>query len=143
MRTDINWKWSTPINFKKIDLVEQKLGLKFPMDYRNFVVHNNGGFPSKKNFDMPFKKGLILNNLINLQEGENSPSILETIASMHEIMPKKLIPIGVSPFGDLICLNYNFGVPKIYYMFHELDNDRKTRVEFIADSFEQFINILK
>jgi hypothetical protein len=74
--------------------------------------------------------------------------LLDTAASMKDRMPPDVLPIGLDPFGNFICLGVsgpNRG--KVYWWFHEEEADEGElpgydNIYFVAHSFTELLDNL-
>ncbi len=137
------WKWATPITKNNINKVEKYFKIKFPTDYSDFILKNNGGKPLKKYFKTKDKKEHILESLISLISTKDSQSLIKTYLNVSDRLPKKIIPIGLDPFGNFICFDFNQSSPSICFWDHEIafKNPSKSIIK-IASSFTEFLNSL-
>ena len=132
--------------------IEIKYKIKLPMMYCNFISKYNGAYILSRIFDY---------NDPNVN-GKNSDSIafekVENIISDIKILQSGedpdwdlkyrfedgLIPFGENGGGDMICFDYRKNQttdnPPIVIWNHDMG--LKHRVVFIANNFEEFINML-
>ncbi len=132
---------------------EKKWHIKFPKEYRTFLLKYNGGRPDIPNvfsFDyINYRDASDINGFfgINVPESYEYNHHLKFIIDR---IPKELFPIAFDSGGNKICIGVSGSREgKIYFWDHELEHeDPKEEYEwyqnvfFIADSFHQFINNL-
>jgi hypothetical protein len=140
----IDWKWcDLPISESEIKLVEFELKVRFEDDFVNLVMNYNGGYPSKKYFDYEKDKQLVFNNLLSLKKNGSDPTLLETYFSVCDRLPYKIIPFGITPFGDLICLSFKEMPNSICIWNHEIASINKEKcLSKIATDLNVFLKKL-
>lgn len=112
-----------------INQCEQKLGVKLPEDYVNFLLDHDGAKPESntfliKNYDGGIASFIPIGEIKSCRDGA-------------EGFPRNMIPIGRDDGGNLIYLSpLNGGV---YFWDHETQ-DLECK---IADNFTAFLAILK
>jgi hypothetical protein len=132
-----------------IKLLEEKLGVTLPEDYKNFLLLHNGGHPEKDCF--PTVSKFLENENIAwfyaFYDGEVCNIIKENEFN-KEIIPEEFIAIAYGPFGHDICLGVSGDVLGRVYFFvrnWDLDEDGQPVPDDlfrIANSFTDFINSL-
>ena len=136
------WKWiSDPLTEKMILNAEKALQVVFPADYRACVRENHGGAPEPSDFTFIGANGQQVASQLSLlltldpREDEN---VLSTVTDMTADgrLPAGLIPIINDGSGNLICLDYRSGQPKVAYLSLE------SEIVPIADSFGEFLGKL-
>ncbi|MBP3041174.1 SMI1/KNR4 family protein [Bacillaceae bacterium Marseille-Q3522] len=122
---------------KKITEVEKSFGFKFPADYKQCIMKNNGGFPEPNIFDCDDgRTEAVFNNLISFTD-ENL-----NIKMFYEFSLQKLIPFARDPFGNLLCFDYrdNDESPKI--VFYNCEENGITLVTPVCESFTVLLDRL-
>ena len=141
------------------ELEEQK-GIKLPKEYLCFITQHNGASLIISSFDfydqvrgMSNSEGLAFMKVENIQEtiddlleqSTDDPNC-EDIFKFYKYFDKKLIPFGDTGGGDKICFDYrnhNQDNPPIVLWCHDnYDDESWNRISFIANTFEEFINML-
>lgn len=126
--------------------IEEMWEFSLPKDYRNFILHYNGGTPQNKMFK--FKKlegGSCLTLFFGLIKDFNNNILLKQKYS-GERVPENCMPISRDVYGNLILLSVKGSDRgKIYFWDHEREADEGeipnySNLTLIADSFEEFIN---
>ena len=145
MSSNIEWKWAElPLEESVVKQVELKLKVKFPKDYISIVLKYNSGNPSKRCFDFNNRKDVVFDSLLNLNEGGDDPSLIETYNNVKDRLPKKIVPFASDPFGNLICFNFNKNPASICFWDHEISaiNIDKS-ITPVSKSFTDLLNMLK
>jgi hypothetical protein len=139
-------------NFKRraclhtaLESLEKKLSFQLPKSYKNLMLVQNGGYIKKDEF--AYENGYLhqkRNGIIGIffSIGNNSDETLERYLSD----PPEFFPKGLIPFcGDssLICFDYRDGFEKEPNIVIWCPGDPENKdVHFVANSFEEFINML-
>ena len=135
----MNWKFVEELkNPLDIIKVEERLGIKFPVDFIECIEKFNGGHPEKYSFDTETSKGRVFNYLLsfNLNDEKN---ILRTYEIIKDVVGEKIIPIADDSFGNYICLNFSEHEKEYRVVFADLVNKR---IEKIEKAFLNFLNNL-
>ena len=131
---------------------ERRTGLKFPPQYRAWLLRYNGGRPEPKGFRYKYESGPYTDSCVawffNL--GDAKYERLEGELRVYKNpddkrLPDELIPFARDPFGNLICISMcgeNQG--KVYFWDHEEEDTPPSyrNCHLIADSFDEFIAAL-
>lgn len=137
----------------QITEIERKLGISFPIQYRQFLVKSNGGEPSPNCF--PIAEVLAKGNAallafffgIDMWPGSGY-DIVTNINTFRKRIPRELIAIASDVGGNLICIAVTGeNVGKIYFWEHEFERwfglkPSYRNVAFVANSFDEFIEML-
>lgn len=139
--------------------IESKHGIKFPHVYREFIMQHNGARLDIDSFDfydqvrgVPNSEGLAFMKVENIQEtiddlldqSTDDPKC-EDIFKFYKYFDEKLIPFGDTGGGDMICFDYrnhDQDNPPIVLWCHDNYDENWNRISFIANTFEEFINML-
>lgn len=134
---------------------EKQLNLKFPEDYKLFMIEHNGGYPEK---NIAFDFIDVLDNKSNSSDvncflifyDEKNKELDDTIRVYTTILDngyvrKGYFPIAQDSGGNIICMclnDDNYG--KIYFVYHELEEPETGYLLMtnIANSFTDFISNL-
>lgn len=128
---------------QEINEVEEQLNIRFPKDYLEVVSNNDGGYPNVNVFKLNNGEEM-LNNLISFKTSSYS-NILETLEAVSDRLPKKVIPFGEDPGGNLICFDYRSSdEPTVVFWDHEIAGagEFEKAISFVSDSFTDFLNML-
>ena len=114
------------INAEDIADFENEVGIKFPEDYKTFMLKANGGTPDDS---------VKISNL---------KKIYKTM-TYEEMIPNDMLPIADDPGGNAIGISLNkddYGY--VYFINHEYDDlDTGYLVKSkIADSMRDFLDVL-
>ena len=129
--------------------LESDNGVKFPLNYVEFISQHNGACINVEEFEFvnPYhpldNEGSIA--FSEIQEIQNTINVLLGInADDPGYFYEKLIPFGDNGGGDFICFDYrecDTDNPPIIIWFHDvLDNSE--RIVFVANNFEEFVDKL-
>ena len=127
---NINWKFVIPLeNKEEIEKLEKKYNIVLPNDLKECIKNNNAGYPDKKTFDTKISKERVFKDLLSYNKDDD-----ENIYQFEELFYTNLIPFGLDPFGNILCLNDD---KKVILYLHETQEK-----EFVADNFSKFLNAL-
>jgi hypothetical protein len=139
-----------PTSRQEIDSFEQRMSIKLPLEYRNWLLKYNGGSPRPRVFRAgsgPEQWTSCVAWFYAIYEGRlsNLEREITTFKIKETRIPKDLIPIADDPGGNQICLGYegpNLG--KVFFWDHERECDGSyDNCYLIANSFNEFIASLK
>jgi hypothetical protein len=148
------------VNLRQINELEEKLDISLPKLYVDFITKHNGASIFVRIFDYsdPSREGRKTSNSIafvkfeeiendiesllkQTTEDENDPNLFKFYHYFH----KWLVPFGENGGGDFICFDYRENHdtydPKIIFWRHDAW-DPSERISFIANNFEEFVNML-
>ena len=130
--------------------------VRLPEDYKKFIMRKNGFRPSKNSFSLKNRSFLIERFLCVLENSKDNPlgvydidvvmSQLDERLFVHEdILGFELVPIAALFGGDFLCLNYieDPENPRICIWYHEESYELEPAIEFVADSFTEFLAMLQ
>ena len=127
---NINWKYVIPLeNKEEIQEIEKKYSVLLPNDLKGCIENNNAGYPNKNIFDTEVSKEKIFKDLISYNSEDE-----ENIYQFEELFRMTLIPFGLDPSGNVLCLDDD---KKVILYLHETQEK-----EFVADNFSEFLNKL-
>ena len=140
-------------NAKYITEIEYINSVRLNPAYVKFILQHNGAMLETDTFDFYnpnrsihdsdyfcFVKIESIQDTINTLLTVGSNDFVEDIGYFFE----KIIPFGDNGGGDYICFDYrkcNTDNPPIILWFHDA-NPTDARVAFVADNFEEFVNML-
>lgn len=145
------------ITITDIKTFENNYNISFPVDFKNFLLANNGGKTSKRrrfrtNDDK--KEGKITSSIILFY-----PISDETEANLEEkyrlynvgnIIPRNFLPIGEDPRNNLICMSiegndtgsiYHCEMDYFDYLKEGRELEQK-HIRLVSKSFSEFVNSL-
>lgn len=130
--------------------------VQLPEDYKKFIMRKNGFRPSKNSFSLKNRSFLIERFLCVLENSKDNPlgvydidvvmSQLDERLFVHEdILGFELVSIAALFGGDFLCLNYieDPENPSICIWYHEESYELEPAIEFVADSFTEFLAMLQ
>lgn len=131
---------------------ESRLGVTLPIDYKDFLLKYNGGYPRPNAFTFIDNFNKTSNSIVDFFHaiyegyGEGNLEIDYDYFKSAKRIPPNVLPIAGDPFGNLICLSIEGeDKGKVYFWDHETEpqNASYENLSLIAGSFADFINILK
>lgn len=132
----------------EINEIEKKLKVKFPKDYREFLLKYNGGIVEKNNKNAinvkNIEENIVIDVLFGIVEKEES-DIYYWNQQMKEDMMEGAVLIGddiIQGFIVMFCHDDNKG---IYYWddaYNFQNSDDENNMYWIANSFNEFIKLL-
>lgn len=130
MTNPVSLKGGKTHNNDEIDDVETELGLRFPDDYRRFLLGQDGARPESNIFTVSEALESGVNQFIPMNEIRKERDYLDNLAPVE-------IPIAWAEGGNYVCLNMS-GKGSIFFWDHE-EPDTKHR---LADNFAEFFEML-
>lgn len=139
---------------EKLNAFEQEHQVRFPAEYRAFLLHHNGGTPEPQTFCGKGEKepSEVCQYFLGIGMKQKTGDLawaLEIYCDEEERrMPRRMLPIAMDAFGNMICLaTAGKDAGKVYFWNHEEEDpepSQKDPVEnnlsVLADSLEQFLN---
>lgn len=126
---NINWKFVIPMEDKEaIEKIEKKYNVLLPNDLKECIRDNNAGYPDKKVFDTEISKERIFKDLLSYNKEDD-----ENIYQFEELFHVNLIPFGLDPAGNILCIDEN----KIVLYLHETEQK-----EYVSNNFTEFLRKL-
>ncbi|MEI7869940.1 MAG: SMI1/KNR4 family protein [Candidatus Methylumidiphilus sp.] len=140
---------------EKIASIEKKLGIDFPIEYRVFILQNNGGWPEPDGFDISWREDQecgkhwrtsSVSRFLSIDASQNADFLKYNLTTFKGRVPKDTIAIAHDPCGNLILLgvageyvgNILFWVKD--YECEEGEVPSYDNVGLLADSLVEFIN---
>lgn len=147
------------VDFDVVCDIESRHGVKFPRVYREFIVQHNGARLNIASFDFYNQvRGMLDSEYLAFLEVEEIQETIddlldqstddpncEDIFKFYKYFDEKLIPFGDTGGGDQICFDYrnhNQDNPPIVLWCHDNCDENWNRISFVANTFEEFINML-
>jgi cell wall assembly regulator SMI1 len=140
-----------PISATELDQLEQKLSIRLPKEFKDFILKHNGGKPKPSVFHFKHVAGSYSDSCVDwflaIYDGEydNFESYFETYKIDQTRIPAELVPIAHDPGGNLVCIAVDGPqVGAVYFWDHENEEESASynNVHIIADSFVEFLNSL-
>ena len=140
---NIEWRNAKKSNIEMIEEVERHFGIKFPKDFIECVLENDGGYPSHNVFFLNGREESI-NNLLSI-ENNKYKGMVNTAQSVLDRLNENIVPFGEDAGGNLICFDYRYGTsPSIVFWDHEKAfMEADDAVIKIAETFTQFLDCLQ
>lgn len=136
----------------KIKKFEEKLSINIPLQYRNFLLAQNGGIPEKSTFLLKDKKNNRDEEIsiewflgIKTKDYDDLKSILSTFKKR---IPTQLFPIALAGGDSLICLGTTGKyLDKIYFWDREEELEKNDlsyfgNIYFLGNNFSDFLKKL-
>ena len=143
MSSNIRWICENDnVEITTISNVETMLGVKFPKDYIEIAMTNDGGYPKPNRFDFNDNEE-VFNNLLSFDE-EDYSNIINTYNDIKDRLIEKVIPFAEDPFGNMICFDYrNNEQPVVIFWEHEKAfNDKESAISYLCDTFTELMLML-
>ncbi|MCY9407703.1 SMI1/KNR4 family protein [Bacillus inaquosorum] len=143
-------KWRKRSTFQEatnsqIKEVEEKLKIKFPTDYKEFIKDHNGCSPIDKKVVLFQDSRESINNLLSIGDPTRPIDLLSTIDNVKDRFVDKIIPFATDAGGNLFCFDYRMSSqePVIVFWDHEIAyEDKESSISYVCDSFTELINKL-
>lgn len=138
----ITWLFTDKsVDEKTISEIEKSFGIKFPQDYKECVLQNNGGCPKPDNFDFSDENegGAVFNNLLSFTGDFNIEVVYEF---SKESLPNGIIPFARDPFGNLLCFDYRQDKNKPGIVFFDHEEQGEDSIELICNTFTELLDKL-
>lgn len=128
----MEWKYVKPlVSSEYINEFEGLVRYSFSDEFKNCILSNNGGRPSRKMFDTDFQKERALKSFLSFNKEDK-----ETVWKIYDWNKKELsdkyVAFAIDNFGNLIC--FEIISEKVIFLNHENNN-----VEQIANNFVEFM----
>ena len=130
--------------------------VQLPEDYKKFIKNENGLIPSKRYFHFGNNEKVIDRFLAILAISGEKPEEVYDIGVVstqlegrivfdEDYVGMQLIPIAALFGGGFLCLNYieDPENPGICIWHHEESYELEPAIEFVADSFTEFLAMLQ
>ncbi|NLS87451.1 SMI1/KNR4 family protein [Bacillus subtilis] len=143
-------KWRKRRTFQEatnsqIEEVEEKLKIKFPTDFKEFIKDHNGCSPIDKKVVLFQDSRESINNLLSIGDPTRPIDLLSTIDNVKDRLVDKLIPFATDAGGNLFCFDYRTSSqePVIVFWDHDIAyEDKESSISYVCDSFTELINKL-
>ena len=138
---------SKRIKEKDIEYIENKFGLKFPSEYRNFMIETNGGEPIENYLEFD-DESAVISNFFSYETEIKSDSLEWN----GDVLYKKRIPVSLFPIADalndIICIGVKDEFNgKIFLWDSAAESNEEipdfSNIKKIADSWSDFVKMLK
>ncbi len=144
------WKnEGSPLSEAQVIHLEHTIGRKLPDDYRAFLLQRNGGTPRYRDaFRVKNWRGsdnvFGLQCLFGIHRSTETENIDGCVNVYRGRIPKAMLPVGCTDFGDLILLDLNEQPNGVFLWDHENEPDsgEMSNVYRISSSFQSFLESL-
>ncbi|MEC3654825.1 SMI1/KNR4 family protein [Bacillus siamensis] len=144
-------KWRKRSTFQEatnsqIEEVEEKLKIKFPTDYREFIKDHNGCSPIDKKVVSFQNSRESINNLLSIGDPTRPIDLLSTLDNVKDRLVDKIIPFATDAGGNLFCFDYRMSSqePAIVFWDHEIAyEDKESSISYVCDSFTDLMDKLE
>lgn len=131
--------------------LEHKLAITLPEDYRDFILHYNGGQPKFCVFSYKGVDGFESQSVINwfhaIYDGEeNDFESIYLFYSENGRIPPGFVPIASDPGGNMICISISENDRgMVYFWDHELELSYSgtKNLALLSNSFSGFLDLLQ
>ena len=135
------------INEEQIARAENTLNISFHLDYKDFILSNNGMCAEGElGIALPLNQEIIaIDILYGIDTETENCNILEWTQEYKEDLPENTLIIGddvLMGFFILVCKGEDKGVYYYDHAYNLESSDENGNTYFIANSFEEFINQL-
>lgn len=133
---------------EEVLFIEKHIGIKLPQSYIALMLQHNGGNVVNSNFIYldKYNKDIEIGSIgtmLHLTWNEYPyDSVWGLYSNPPEFFPKGLIPFADDGGGNLTCFDYRKTKKEPPIVFWVHDEPEGEDIHFIADSFEEFINML-
>lgn len=143
-----------PLDEKEITAFEDWLHgsgqakIHFGQSYVEHLRHFHGGAPGKRYFQTAHgTKHVIVRFLNFLSAGSGHPMEQYSVPCIWSMIDDRLgpdlMPIAELFAGDMLCFDFEKGAkPEIVVWFHELSEPNQPHTELVANSFDEFLQML-
>jgi cell wall assembly regulator SMI1 len=134
------WPQTLPLTMDKLRAAETRLGVRFPQDYVDCVLHHQGQTPEPCTFDFGDGYSSVFNVLYHY---EVSPSTSSQQAAQESLavggVPAGVVAIAGDPAGNHLCLDFraNAAAPTIVLLDYEAAGENP--LVPVADSFSELL----
>ncbi|WP_028775523.1 SMI1/KNR4 family protein [Shimazuella kribbensis] len=145
--SSLEWDFATNVSLDDIKKAEQKLGILFPREYVECVIHNHGGIPKKEYYTKPNGRKGVFGQLLLMYKSDNYLDVVSTYKFLleDELIPPYIIPFANDPAGNFLCFDYSTNLidPSIILLDHELDyQEDDDAITSISNSFKDLLDSL-
>lgn len=127
---------------------ENRIGVKLPDEYRQFLLRHNGGHPEPYglNFECEGEEPQLaaVAYFLAIYDGEDE-NFFDYFETYKDRIPPELIPIARDPGGSLVLLSVKDAHKgKVYFWQQDFEPDEPdySNICFVANSFDEFLNSL-
>lgn len=149
MTLDIEARYP-PTSREELDEFEHTTGKELPPEYREFLLHHNGGRPGDNVVEAPDLGELVVNDFLGIQPGDQYDLARELDVYDGRI-PRDALPFAEDPAGNLFLLSLA-GDSKgaVFFWDHEnepeeegIDWSEFDNIHPVAGSLEEFLSRIR
>jgi hypothetical protein len=142
---------SGPIELSVIESFEEKVGYNFPDNYKRLLSKHNELYPEAGFFNFTNKIDDKIDcrdiNFLGFGAEVTNASHIERAQEQDNCLRTGVVIFGCSANGDYIGFDYRLKLtsdnPSVVVIFHDyFDDDNKMLISPVAETFEDFINML-
>jgi len=155
----MRWKFVRELENKhSIEVVEKRLGIVFPEEFKSLVLLFNNGTAVPASFDTKHLRGKSFGEILNFNL-DSEWNILSEYELIKDKLPLQVYPFAGDPGGNYLCFDYRDGYenPTIVFWDHEQifeieddeliipDHEKEYeyyRLEFVANNLKDLLNKL-
>jgi hypothetical protein len=126
-----------------IDAFEVGLGVKLPLQYRRFLISNNGGSPTPDTIDIDGLSGspTDLQTFFGINRGIKTSNLSWRRDTYADRIPNALLPIACDSGGSLFCLAISGAdIGKIFFHAYE---SGPLDFHFVAQDFDALLEKIR
>lgn len=127
----LRWKYIKPL--KSADSIlnfEKQYDYTYPDEFKTCVLINNGGRTNRCVFKTKSGREYVMKSLLSFNKDDR-----ENVWNIRQFMFNKYLPFAIDNFGNMIC--FNIVDDSVVFINCEIQS-----VEYIADDFVKFLNLL-
>lgn len=139
---------------QRIADAEQQMGRSIPSAYRAFLLEHNGGYTETNSFAITDARTganmrLAVGEFIGINHPVSTMNLDYKLRRFRDRIPSRMFPVASDPGGSLICIvTEGPETGRVYFWDHEEEADEgepptEENLYFIAESFDEFLNMLK
>lgn len=134
---------------------ERKWRLTLPVEYKAFILENNGCIPEGNSFEVNGHSYTVTRFLCILKDTKNNNNgwydisvvesqIGERLTDNEDLIGVEVLPIAELFAGDYVCLDFRSDMekPEVCIWDHEESGDFSPVTIKVSESFSEFLNML-
>jgi cell wall assembly regulator SMI1 len=139
-----------PATLSDVERFERDRSLSLPTDYKEFLLATNGGVPKEKMFPIigyPYDDHWQIMVFLGTASAWATETLNYSYDNYVGGIPQAVVPIAIDDLGNYVCLDLRKGSGQIAFWDHRhfwgTGEWREQDLYHVADSFEQFLNLLE
>ncbi|MEG0614097.1 MAG: SMI1/KNR4 family protein [Erysipelotrichaceae bacterium] len=131
------------IKIEKIKQLENEMQINLPLEYIDFMLEQNGGYPKISEFDLPDgSNSSIVNYFYPI--GKIKGNLKDKNDIFDGEITDDFITIGCDSAGNQILLRIRGEYcGELYFWDHDVDPEEENNMHFLAKSLYEFLKMLK